>query len=204
VPKALLHQLEQANQQEGCLLCVLERQQIERYLEGVANDGVNNIPLRKKLLQRGGYCAAHSAVFAALASPLSAAILLESFVVQRLDNAAAGKRPLQVNCEACEVGQNARASFARSIQRHRKSSELQEQLLKSELCLSHLELVCQAMPEPLRTQLVARHATLRQNLQELIRKYDYRFSHEKISEEEIGSIKAVVRLLGQQSIGTAR
>ena len=197
-PNYLLHDLEDASKQtEGCILCFLERRQVSRYLEGVAADGVNNIPLRQKLSSRGGYCAPHSAAFAALASPLSAAILLESFVTLRLGRAAQGKRPVPLRCEACEVGVKTRQSYVKSVARNRAAPELHKVLLAGNLCLDHLELLCKNLSAEVRNALVAQNDGLLQNLAELVRKYDYRFQNETITDEEKRSIKTALRLLGE-------
>ena len=146
-PSYLLHDFKEAEERtEGCILCFLERRQVMRYLGGVASDGVNNIPLRQKLAARGGYCAAHSADFAALASPLSAAILLESFLQERLERAGQGKRPVTLRCEACEVGATARQTYAKTIRRNHSSPDVQTVLLNGKLCLDHLELLCRFLP----------------------------------------------------------
>lgn len=194
-PHFLLNELQEAAAKaEGCLFCWLESHQVDRYLTGVANDGVNNIPLRQKLAARGGYCAFHCARFAELASPLPTAILLESFLKQRLTNAEKGKRPTKINCEACEVAQKTQQTFAKNVRQHRKSPEIQELLLQTGFCLDHLELVCQQLPDTVRQGLISKHDDLRRNLAELIRKHDYRFTDETISEAEKGSLPDALAL----------
>ncbi len=198
-PSYLLHDLEGASEKtQDCILCFLERRQVARYLTGVANDGVNNVPLRQKLALRGGYCAAHSAEFAALASPLSAAILLNAFITDRLKRAANGKRPVPLRCEACEVGVKTRQSYVKSVGKNGKSPEVQKILLDGNLCLDHLELLCRRLPAGLRSALVAQRDDLLQHMAELIRKYDYRFQDETITEAEKRSIKAALSLLGSR------
>ena len=201
-PSYLLHDLEDAlNQTEGCLLCFLERRQVARYLGGVAADGVNNIPLRQKLTARGGYCAPHSAEFARLASPLSAAILLAAFVTERLERAAQGKRLVPLRCEACEVGVKTRQSYVKSVAKNGKSPEVQKILLDGNLCLDHLEPLCRRLPADARDALAAQNDKLLKNLAELVRKHDYRFQAETITEAEKGSVKDALGLLGSRKVG---
>ena len=197
-PHFLLNELQEAAAKaEGCLFCWLESYQVDRYLTGVANDGVNNIPLRQKLAARGGYCAAHCARFAKLASPLPTAILLESFLKQRLANAERGKRPTRINCEACEIAQKTQQTFAKNLYQHRKSPEIQELIFKSNFCLDHLELVCQQLTQAPRQKLIAEHDDLRRNLAELIRKHDYRFTDEIITDEEKRSLTKILNLFSR-------
>ena len=198
-PSYLIREFEDANAKSGCSLCWLETRQVTRYLTGVANDGVNNIPLRQKLAERGGYCPPHCAQFADIANPLSAAVLLEAFLKQRLTNAEKGNRPTKIQCEACEVAGKANRTFVKSIRQHRKSDEVQQKLLKAELCLTHLELISRNLPEAVRQQLVAQHDDLRENLAELIRKHDYRFSDETLTGEEKRGVAGALELLGVET-----
>ena len=187
---AFYYQLDEAlDAAEGCALCWLESRQVSRYLQGVANDGVNNIPLRLKLEKRGGYCGAHLAQFVGLASPLSSAILVDAFLKLRLRNAAAGKKPITPDCEACEVKLKTRRSLAKNIKRRKREDELLKRVQTARLCLEHLELACRELPSNSRDILVAKHDGLLEHLSEVIRKHDYRFSDETMSEEETGSIK---------------
>ena len=192
----ILHDLEDAQASaEGCSLCYLEAYQVRRYLEGVANDGVNNIPLRQKLERRGGYCKPHSVQFAEIASPLSAAILLESFAKQRLGRAAKGQAPQRIDCEACEVVTNTHKGLLKSIKRNRRLPELEQALLAARLCIAHAGDVSTFMSEVFRHRLKSQFNQDLGHLAELIRKHDYRFNHEKVSEEEKQSIAQLLKRL---------
>ena len=180
---------------DGCCLCYLVAYQVERYLEGVANDGVNNIPLRQKLQRRGGYCKDHSIQFAELARPLSAAILLESFARLRLNRAAKGQLPKAIDCEACEVATNATRSLLKSIKRNRKLAELETLLLAAGLCIPHAGEVSAFMPVAFRHSLLGQYEKGLTDLAELIRKHDYRFKHETLSDEEKQSIRQLLKRL---------
>lgn len=174
---------------------------MRRYLEGVANDGVNNIPLRLRLARKGGYCPGHSQQFARLAHALSSAILLESFLKQKLENAKKGKSPIPVLCEACEVLANNRQSFAKSIQRANKDAEIQALLLRAKLCATHLQIASYRAPVVFAAQLGAAHDELMQDLAEFIRKYDYRVAAiEQHSEAEKQSIKKALCLLNEDLV----
>lgn len=190
---AFYYQLDEALDAAGCALCWLESRQVSRYLQGVANDGVNNIPLRLKLEKRGGYCAEHLAQFVALASPLPSAILLDAFLKIRLRNAAAGKKPITPDCEACEVKANTRHSLAKNIKRRKREEAVLERLVAAQLCLEHVELACRALPEQARAPLIAQHDELLGHLREVIRKHDYRFSDEVMTAEEKESIRKGLR-----------
>ena len=194
---SLIHDLETALQEtQSCAICWLEQRQVTRYLTGVSNDGVNNIPLRMRLAKKGGYCSEHSEQFVKVSQPLSSAILLESFLKQKLERAAKGKKAIQIDCEACEIKIDNRKSYAKSIQRTIKQSHIQDLLLKAQLCTTHIQLVAQRAPAFFTYQLTAQHDELMQNLAEFIRKYDYRVvNKEQHSQAEKESIKTALALL---------
>ena len=175
-----------------CALCGLEQHAARRYLEGVANDGVNNIPLRQRLTRKGGYCGRHCKVFAGEAHLLSSAILFEDFLERRLGNALAG-RTTRITCEACEAEKDMRRAVRTSLKRSRKDEALHEALEKTPLCLTHLELVCAALPKEARARLIDRHRDLRARLAEVVRKHDYRFSG-SVTQEEARSVREALAL----------
>jgi hypothetical protein len=179
----------------GCLFCTYERQQARRYLEGIANDGINDPPLRIRLRNKGGFCGRHTEEFVEEARVLSSAILLNAMLSYRLERARFGKRPVVVDCEACEIEKKTRDNLAKTVKRSRDDNVLLDYLFQSELCVGHLELICHQLSEPSRYRFVDKHYQLLQNLAEVIRKHDYRFVSEGISEEETKSIKQALHLL---------
>lgn len=193
----LLAQLREVREQAtGCSLCWLEHRQVHSYLQGVANDGVNDPPLRRKLARQGGYCPAHSAAFVTLASPLPAAILLDAFLHDRLEAVRAGRRPRRLRCEACAVRDMTGARFVKAISRHGASGALGAELRLARWCLPHLCRFAPALPSGLRDALAARHDGLRHDLQEVIRKHDYRYAREAFSEDERASLRRALESLG--------
>ena len=191
---SLLHSLQNLKA-TGCLFCAYERHQARRYLEGIANDGINDPPLRIRLRNKGGFCGRHTEEFVEEARVLSSAILLEAMLSHRLERSRFGKRPIVVDCEACEIERKTRDNLAKSIRRSREDRAFLDYLFQSELCVGHLELVCHQLPEPSRYHFVDKHFQLLQNLAEVIRKHDYRFVSEGISEEETKSIERALQLL---------
>ncbi len=200
---ALLHSLQDLTasilNKGSCLFCAYEKHQARRYLLGIANDGINDPPLRIRLRNKGGFCGGHTEEFVEEARVLSSAILLEAMLSYRLERARFGKRPVVIDCEACEVERKTRDNLAKSMKRSRDDKAFLEYVFQAELCVSHLELVCQQLPEPLRHRFVDKHYQLLQNLSEVIRKHDYRFVSEGINEEETQSIKQALNLLKDQS-----
>jgi hypothetical protein len=182
-------------QREACAFCGAVRHQGARYLEGVANDGVNDVPLRQRLARTGGYCARHCRWLASHASMLSVAILFEDFLRARLERARAGQRPLTVRCEACRVEREAEGRLLQGVKQHRHDERLGARLAALPLCLGHLEAVARRVPSA-RAVLTSRHEPLLQQLAEAIRKHDYRFADESLSDDERQSLRHFLAFLG--------
>jgi hypothetical protein len=182
-------------QDQGCRLCSYEQHQAKRFLEGIANDGVNDPPLRHRLRQKGGFCPKHLHIFVEEAHILSSAILLEDLLSYRFNRLRLGKRPIIPQCEACEIEKKSRDNLAKSIRRSRNDAAFLEFLLAQDLCITHLELVTQQLPEKHRYPFVLKQQKLLEHLAEVIRKHDYRFVSEGISEDETQSIKEALGIL---------
>lgn len=190
----LLHSLADLKTSE-CHFCAYEQHQSKRYLEGIANDGVNDPPLRRRLRHKGGFCQRHLKVFASQARILSSAILLEDLLNHHLERARLGKAPRPVNCEACQTEQITREHLAKTIRRTKDDPTVVYLLLKQDLCMTHLELVTQQLHERQRYAFLDKYQQLLNNLSEVIRKHDYRFVSEGISEEETWSVSAAIKHL---------
>jgi hypothetical protein len=180
---------------DTCALCGFERLQSNAFLEGIANDGVNDVPFRRRLASRGGFCGRHTEAFKRGTHVLSAAILLEAVLSARLAGAARGARPTVVRCEACDVERRASDALVDGLKRARRSDDVVARLERTPLCLHHLERVGRVVP-PVRRALTERHAALLGRLRELVRKHDYRFTGEAIEPAEARSIGEALRLFG--------
>lgn len=166
----------------------------QRYLRGIAQDGVNDIPLRQRLRRAGGYCQRHGLMFAEDSLLLPAAILLQDILQTRLERIARGdKRPIV--CEVCQLEQTYAKQVIRFVKRKRRSADIHARVLALPWCLTHLEALAHVLPKPVRAQLVDRFAATNTHLSEVIRKHDYRFVNETISKQERDSVRVVLEHL---------
>ncbi len=191
---SLLHNLSDITA-KGCRLCAYEHHQSKRFLEGIANDGVNDPPLRIRLRSKGGFCPRHLKVFVEEARVLSSAILLEDLLSHRLERARLGKSPTVINCEACAIEIKTRDNLAKHIKRVRGDTIFLKFLLEQDLCVSHIESITHQLPERQCHPFIEKHQQLLAHLAEVIRKHDYRFVSEGINPEETQSIQEALKVL---------
>ncbi len=190
----LLHSLKELRS-SGCHLCAYERFQAQRFLEGIANDGINDPPLRQRLRQKGGFCPRHLEVFVDHARVLSSAILLEDLVSHRIERSRLGKASIPTHCEACDIERKTRDNLAKSIRRSKEDRQFLNFLQEQHLCLSHIELITHQLPEIMRYPFSEKYQQVLDHLAEIIRKHDYRFIAEGIGDEETKSIQKALGLL---------
>lgn len=156
------------------------------YLRGVLADGVNDVRLRDAWRRHGAFCAAHWRAWRDLESPpLPTAILLHDLLGAHLD-----APPARPSCPACAVAERARRHALHALARFR-GADLDAAFAGDAcgfLCLEHLR----ALPAgPVRERFAARLRDLRAELEEAIRKADYRFAHEPAGAEGDGWLRAI-------------
>ena len=221
-PNATLEDLETIlHEQEGCPICHYGRLAGRKYLDSVMYESVNDYGLRQQLTKTMGFCTFHSQEMLTFpGSKLGAAIIEQAMLkeaLRRMKTASpernsffsrsgktslADRAPDQSTCPACK---HERAAELRAIE------ELLSQwddawagLLENTggLCFNHLMQMIKLAPKSTGQSLKTMHKRLWLNLDsqldEFIRKQDYRFRHEEISEEEgVASRRTIAILTGE-------
>jgi hypothetical protein len=187
-------------QQTACPLCRLVTRSVERSLRALFAEFVNDPPVRERLRRAQGFCAVHTPLLASLGDALAVAILYNDLADAaqarwQAEATAGGRRGIRMGgrrksakppsapCPACAAAQEAEARYASALAAGLESAEVWAALETGDgLCVAHTERVlAQAKPAlaaRLRQQEAARLAALQAELQELIRKNDYRFRGE--------------------------
>ncbi len=211
---------------ETCPVCRLASRHVARYLDTISYEAVNDIQTRDKLRAALGFCPTHAWHWLNLHNALGTAIIYKDVLtelIRRLDSlsppkvggffAARGRKnepdiglSPSGPCPACEVRDE---SFERSLDTFTSllgDSEFVEEYQKSRagLCLSHLRAVLSHSHEPQFSRLVAIEKARLEftvgQLDELIRKYDYRFREEAVGDEAGAPTRAVKRLAGMEKL----
>lgn len=196
----LYHKLLEACQESGCPLCTLEQEAARRYLDSLFYESVNNPAVRERLRDSRGFCREHAwlVVNERLSDALGIAVVYRdilSTVLKDLEEEPRwsreekGDAPSPESCPACRQQKEATETMLAVLLGHLDSHELRAALLQSDgLCLQHLLLALKsARREAARRQLLEiqrqKIASLLAELDEFIRKNDYRFSGEGFGPE---------------------
>jgi hypothetical protein len=205
----------------GCPACHAANRAAWRYLDALLWEFVNDPETRARLRMSHGFCRTHAlmalSVAAAQGASLGMAIIYEDILRHSAEEIRAAAAPSKRRrrpppsaarrCPACETADQAAANALAVLAAAGEGSEPHRAIREPGrgLCLPHVSLglrLCRDEVERARLAEIYLHgaAELRAELQELIRKHDYRFRDEGITEAERASwVRAVHRIVGEPS-----
>ena len=214
-----VHELLAALDLAGCPLCRLSTRSVIEYFATLGYEQVNDVDLRDELRAGGGFCQRHAWLFhEAGGNRLGVAIIYRDLLgylrqgVERgrpgagLFQRLAGKpRPAARPCAACRIERDAEQRYRAALLEHLAAEDVQARYAASEgLCLDHLRRALEqepggAAPRFLRLDMAGRLDRQLADLDEYIRKHDYRFRHEGLEAEREAPRQAVRRVVGNNS-----
>jgi hypothetical protein len=203
----LYHELLEALQAGGCPLCRLARRASNSYLHALIYEGVTDVKVREELREARGLCYRHGwrlasqrgavlgtaiiyrDVINTLVRTLEASETSPSRLFGRREGGLQRALAATQGCPACVLERDSEERTAKILLRHIDDDIVAAEYQRgSGLCLPHLEITLnhagQAATRSLAAWQAATWGRLRDELDELIRKHDYRFRHEPVTEEE--------------------
>jgi len=231
------YELRDALAQEGCALCHLAQRAVERFLDNLLYENVNDPGVRRDVRQARGFCNLHAWQLRDQRGALGIAILHRDVLstvterVQKTQPADARPTPLlrvraplvtarpmpaaatlasdlapQRICLACQTREDAEEIYIHVLLEHINDPEITEGFSRSgSLCLPHFRRVLQQVrDEATARRLIAMQLgaweQLLAELDEFIRKQDYRFRDEGLGAEGDSWIRAVARVSGERKV----
>ena len=215
---------------EGCALCSLVLRSLNRYISALLYESVNSPPMRQRLRESYGFCAIHSEMVRVARSASGAAIIqrdLLQTLVRRLGedqgvpsswledlfrSPRATKTTLLTpdsTCAVCIIAEERERDYADVLLPHLDDAEMLAAFRQSSgLCLPHLRIALgRALPaqaERLKAEQLVIWQRLIGELDEFIRKLDYRFSHEPMGLEGDAWIRALALVAGAPQVMGSR
>jgi Family of unknown function (DUF6062) len=203
---ATAFEVREALQEPGCAVCRLTQRSVARLLKSVAYEQVNDLALRSALRKRGGFCNAHAHLWLREARSVLGTALIYKDVLQTalrelespngqrgggLLRGLLGSAPndAAVPCPACQAQAEAESRYVDALLALLKSDTTVRADLESSdgLCRRHTLAAARAGGEEAE-QITSRTRKsvedLVAQLDEVIRKEDYRFRHEPRRDEE--------------------
>ena len=194
----------------ACALCRLVTRSVERSLRSFFTEFVNDPKARERLRRSQGFCAEHTPLLASLGDALGVAILYSDLADQTRERwrhlggggvllgKLRGSRPPAPSapCPACSDAADAERRYVSALAAGLESEATWQALeAGGPLCVPHLEQVM-ALTKPTTTTRLRQHAeaslaTLQAELEEIIRKNDYRFRGELWGAERDAWLRAL-------------
>ncbi len=217
----LYHELLEAFEAEGCAICRLARDASNSYIRALIYEGVTDVKLRETLRDARGLCYRHGWRLAGQRGAVLGTAIIYRDVVNTLVKAleANGNPPNRLfgrgqpelaralgpaaDCPACVLERDAEEREVKVLLNHVNDSALGEAYKKAGgICLPHFQLALSHGGTAAIRLLAAWQAEawsrLRGELDELIRKHDYRFRSETITEAEADAWeRAVAAVVGE-------
>lgn len=217
----LYHELLEALHAGGCVLCRQARRASNSYLHALIYEGITDVKLRTALRSSRGLCHRHAWRLAEQRGAILGTAIIYRDVINTLVNSleartAASPRWFDrrrsepgrglaptTDCPACELEKDSEQRTARILLRHLEDAPVAEAYdMAGGLCLPHFTFTLSHAGTAATDTLVGWQKTvwtrLRAELDELIRKHDYRFSREPLTGEESTSWqRAVAAVIGE-------
>ncbi len=217
----LYHELLEAFQAEGCAICRLARGASDSYIHALIYEGVTDVKLREALRNARGLCYTHAWRLAGERGAVLGTAIIYRDVVNTLIKAleANGNAPARLfgrgqpdlsralaptaTCPACLLERDAEQREVKVLISHMDDAALAEAYKQAGgICLPHFQLALGQAGSSAVRLLAAWQADawsrLRAELDELIRKHDYRFRSEPVTPAEADSWeRAVAAVVGE-------
>ena len=214
------HDLIEAFGQPGCPVCRLSTEAVDAYLTSVCYEQVNDLDLRTQLRLAGGFCRAHAERFVRQRlGQLAAAIVYRDVLNTARKRIAAGNgfggrsklaalfggraRPqASPTCPGCEAETEAEGRYLTALRNRLVDPAVRAKYVAGDgLCLPHIDQALQADDEGARAlaeAAVEMLGTIVADLDEYIKKHDYRFTTPVWDGGEDTPERAVERAVGHR------
>ena len=217
----LYHELLEALQAGGCPVCRLARRASDSYLRALIYEGVTDVKLREALRDARGLCVRHARRMTGQRGAVLGTAIIYRDVINTLVKALeanadpparlfrrgqpelGGALGPSADCPACLLEQDAEHRSTKILLNHVDDQAIADAYRKAGgLCLPHFQIAIghasQAAIKELAGWQTEAWRRLRGELDELIRKHDYRFQSEPVTEaESVAWERAVAAVVGE-------
>ncbi len=196
--------LTDAFKKEGCAICRRINEATFNYVDSLLYEDVNDQAIREKLKASFGLCVKHSELLFKIGDALGTAIIYKNIVnvfLNDLTNKPFNSFIKKDGCPVCIKEVEQMNSDIKIFIDFQKDDEFTDEFNSSDgLCAVHLQKLIEKVDSPeYKKYLINFHINklnaLIKDLDELIRKFDYRFSHEKMTKNESRSWKHAVEFI---------
>lgn len=193
---------------EGCPLCYLANKSASRYLDNLLYEHVTDPQTRQQIKKAMGFCNKHAWQLQKSGESLGISIIYED-LLKVLEGELGEIRSIKRTDDLCPACEQKKAAENRYASTFIESMTDQEFINAYEnafgLCRPHLAMVIEKCKSEKTVQKIIaieldKIDALIKELKELQRKYDHRFSKEKIGKEGNSWIRAIEKINGKEGV----
>lgn len=176
----------------GCAICRRVHDSARSAIDSLLYESVTDPIIRDELRATKGFCNLHARLALANGDAFGLSIIYEDLVANQLDELTRGKMPLSETsgCRICQLAEETEQHTLTTCRDYFDDRQFCDALQKADaFCARHFALLLELLPkgesrERLWQWEQEKLAALRHQLAEFIRKVDYRFHHEEVTEKE--------------------
>ncbi len=211
MPSSTFHDLVESCGKSGCPVCRVEQRTLERYIENLFYESVNDIKTRERLRASLGFCREHArtALDRRLGNALGFAIIYQDVITNILRGLEKNSTDPNIlkphrHCIVCHEQEKTTQLVVSALVDGLAEPKLADALRSSDgLCIPHLKKAFEsvrdtAVSELLRSIHFGKLESLNGELAEFLRKNDYRFKDEGFGAEGDSWLRAVNKLTGDR------
>ncbi len=188
-------------EQDDCPLCLMREKWANEFIDAFLYEGVNDKNFRKIIRDNGGICRRHAYDMMAQGDPLAHAILYNDLIGDYLKNIDKNKKK---GCLVCSKEEEADAIMYKTFMEYfSEDKDFYNKFAETKSC------ICRPHLKELK-RLFKRNKTLidglyevqienlkvaKEHLEEIMRKHDYRYNNEQLTEDERLAWKRAVKLM---------
>ena len=208
---------------DGCVVCRLADRQLERIIDSLRYERIDDYEIRRKIHQSGGFCREHALRILEQGDPLLHAIIYSRLCEQKVETLRSGediasrrsssdgrkrfgareglRAPNGSECLICEGLRELEDRVLPLIPMFYDCDETFRKAFdeRGHLCVPHLEAVFSkskpdASPNGILSAQIRKYDQLARHLREIERKFDYRYCNETSCEDEKKAWRLAVAL----------
>lgn len=199
------HELFDRMQNDQCPICELVNDRIKRSMDGFLYESVNDVTIRKNICSSNGFCNYHAYMLMEMGDPLAHALIYSDLLKKAIDNMSGAS--LKQNslyqshndCLFCKQAKESEDIYIIAFANAFKDTEFKDKYISGGmLCIPHLELIKNLKwleADKTVDISIEKYRGLINDLSEIKRKNDYRFSSEVWTEQEKVAWKKAVKVI---------
>ena len=185
---------------DDCPVCRMHRNWLDEFIDAFLYEGVNDRKMRRRIMETGGFCPAHAKAMQEQGDPLAHSIIYSVLIEDYLEKPDAKKKP---GCLICDMEKDAVIRILKAfLDFYEQSEEFANKFSERRCCICrpHLKALKGITKNK---ELIKKLDSVQEenlkaanlHLKEIIRKHDYRFNGEQLTEEEKRAWKRAVHLM---------